>query len=233
MEARKGYVMNLGVGMSADVGNVMAEEQCIDKVTMFSESGMIGGVPSALPNFGSSYNPECTLDQGAAFDIISGGGLDMTVLGMGECDEEGNINVSKFGPRLTGPGGFIDITSTTAKVVFCGTLLGKAKMAFGDGKMKVIEEGSIRKFLKHVEQITFSGQYAKPNQTILYVTERCVFQLIDGRMTIVEIAPGLDLKRDVLANLDFTPAVSESLKLMDPAIFQETWGGLGQKLSFN
>jgi len=227
MEVREGYTLNLGVGMAADVGNVIAEEGCIDKVTMFSESGMVGGVPSALPSFGSSYNPEATLDQGSAFDIINGGGLDMTVLGLGECDEEGNINVSKFGPRLTGPGGFIDISSSTPKVIFCGTLVGKAELSVGDGKLSVIKEGNIRKFVKNVEQITFSGRYAKPSQTILYITERCVFKLINGKMTIVEIAPGLDLKKDVLDQIDFEPAVSEELKEMDPALFMEKWGELG------
>lgn len=226
MEVREGYTLNLGVGMAADVGNVIAEEGCIDKVTMFSESGMVGGVPSALPSFGSSYNPEATLDQGSAFDIINGGGLDMTVLGLGECDEEGNINVSKFGPRLTGPGGFIDISSSTPKVIFCGTLVGKAELSVGDGKLSVKKEGNIRKFVKGVEQITFSGRYVKPFQTVLYITERCVFKLIDGKMTIVEIAPGLDLKKDILDQIDFEPAVSEELKEMDPGLFSEKWGEL-------
>lgn len=226
MEAKNGYVVNLGVGMSADVGNVMAEEGCIGNVTMFSESGMVGGVPSALPSFGSSYNPEATLDQGAAFDIINGGGLDLTVLGMGECDAEGNVNVSKFGPRLSGPGGFIDISTTTKTVVFCGTLTGKAKLKIADGKMEVLEEGTIRKFPEHVDQITFAGKYIRPDQNVLYVTERCVFRLIDGKMTIVEIAPGLTVEKDILPNLDFVPAVSPDLKLMDPALFAEEWGGL-------
>lgn len=227
MEVRKGNTVNLGVGMSADVGNIMAEENQIDKVTMFSESGMIGGVPSALPSFGSSYNPEAVIDQGSAFDVINGGGLDITVLGLGECDEEGNINVSKFGTRLTGPGGFIDICSSTPVVIFCGTLVGKAALSVKDGKVTVEREGTIRKFVKHVEQITFSGKYAKPDQRILYVTERCVFQLIDGKMTIVEIAPGIDLKRDILDQIDFLPVVAENLQEMNPDIFREEWGRLG------
>ena len=230
MEVKDGDIANLGVGMSADVGNVMAEEGCIDRVTMFSESGMVGGVPSALPNFGSSYNPDATLDQGASFDVINGGGLDITILGMGECDEEGNVNVSKFGPRLTGPGGFIDISSATKTVVFCGTLVGKAMLQTDDGKISVLEEGKIRKFKKHVEQITFAGKYTKPDQTILYVTERCVFKLIDGVMTVVEIAPGLDLQRDILDQMDFTPAVAKDLKTMDPALFCETWGQLADHM---
>ena len=228
-EVAGGYVLNLGVGMSADVGSILAEEGQIDKITMCCESGMIGGVPCALPSFGSSYNPEAVIDHAASFDIISGGGLNMTCLGMGECDEEGNVNVSKFGPRLTGPGGFIDITSATPKVVFCGTFMGKAKFEIGDGKLTIVKEGTIKKFVKHVEQITFAGQYVKPGQEVVYVTERCVFRIIDGKMTIVEIAPGIDLEKDILAHMDFTPAVAADLKLMDAGIFCEKWGGLEGK----
>ena len=228
-EVAGGYVLNLGVGMSADVGSILAEEGQIDKITMCCESGMIGGVPCALPSFGSSYNPEAVIDHAASFDIISGGGLSMTCLGMGECDEEGNVNVSKFGPRLTGPGGFIDITSATPKVVFCGTFMGKAKFQIGDGKLTIVKEGTIKKFVKHVEQITFAGQYIKPGQEVVYVTERCVFRMIDGKMTIVEIAPGIDLEKDILAHMDFAPAVAKDLKLMDAGIFCEKWGGLEGK----
>ena len=228
-EVAGGYVLNLGVGMSADVGSILAEEGQIDKITMCCESGMIGGVPCALPSFGSSYNPEAVIDHAASFDIISGGGLNMTCLGMGECDEEGNVNVSKFGPRLTGTGGFIDITSATPKVVFCGTFMGKAKFEIGDGKLTIVKEGTIKKFVKHVEQITFAGQYVKPGQEVVYVTERCVFRIIDGKMTIVEIAPGLDLEKDILAHMDFAPAVAKDLKLMDAGIFCEKWGGLEGK----
>jgi len=228
MEVRDGYAVNLGVGMAADVANILNEEGFIDHVTTVCESGMIGGVPQPLPNFGSAFNPECTLAHGEIFDYLHSGALDMTCLGLGECDEDGNVNVSKFGPRLTGPGGFIDITSATSKVVFCGTFMGKAKLAFGDGKMQILQEGTIKKFVKNVEQISFSGKYKKPTQDVLYVTERCVFELIDGKMTIVEIAPGIDLEKDILPHMDFTPAVSPNLKLMDPGIFSETWGGLGK-----
>ena len=230
MELRKGDIVNLGVGMAADVANIVAEEGYSDQIVMTTESGQVGGVPSALPNFGSSYNPEATMEHGAMFDLIDGGGLDVTCLGLGEADEEGNINVSKFGPRLTGPGGFINITQMTGNVVFCGTFMGKAKMKFGDGKMEILQEGNIRKFLKKVEQITFAGQYSPASQRVIYVTERCVFELINKKMTIIEIAPGVDLQKDILALMDFEPAVSPDLKLMDPAIFQETWGQLDKTI---
>jgi len=225
-EVGAGYVLNLGVGMSADVGTILAEEGCIDKITMCCESGMIGGVPCALPSFGASYNPEAVVDHAAAFDIIDGGGLNMTCLGLGECDEEGNINVSRLGNQMVGPGGFIDITNATPKVVFCGTFMGKAKLAVGDGKLTIVEEGKVKKFVKKVNQITFAGKYIKPGQDVSYITERFVMKLIDGKMTIVEIAPGIDLQKDILDLMDFQPAVSPDLKTMDPGIFSETWGTL-------
>ena len=228
MEVASGGVLNLGVGISASVGNILAEEGCLDRVTMASESGMIGGVPCPLPNFGSSYNPECTLEHNASFDIIDGGGLDMTCLGLGECDEDGNVNVSKFGSRLIGPGGFIDITNATPKVVFCGTFLGKAKLQVGDGRITILQEGSVKKFLRHVQQVTFAGRYTKKDQEVLYVTERCVFRLKDGKMVLTEVAPGIDVEKDILAQMDFTPVVAQDLKTMDSGIFCEQWGGLAE-----
>ena len=129
---------------------------------------------------------------------------------------------------VTGPGGFINITQATPKVVFCGTFMNKAVLKVGDGKLEIIQEGNRRKFVNHVKQITFSGKYAGENQTVLYITERAVFQLIDKKVTLIEIAPGMDLEKDILANMDFRPEISADLKLMDAGIFQETWGGLGK-----
>lgn len=226
MEVNKGDVLNLGVGMPADVSKIIAEEGLLEEITMSTESGMVGGIPSALPNFGSAYNPEATIEHGSMFDIIDGGGLDMTCLGIGEIDQYGNNNVSKFGPRLTGPGGFINITQSTPKVIFCGTLVGKAMVQVGDGKITVLQEGKIRKFVKDVEQITFSGKYAGKNQEVFYITERAVFKLIDGKVTLIEIAPGLDLEKDILNQMDFKPEIATDLKVMDAGIFREEWGGL-------
>jgi len=230
-ELRQGNVVNLGVGIPADVATIISEEGYADNITLTAEAGAVGGVPAAMPNFGSSYNPEATMVHGDMFDFIDGGGLDVTVLGLAQADENGNLNVSKFGPRLTGPGGFINITQSAKKVIFCGNFMAKSKTTVADGAITVTEEGTARKFLKNVEQITFSGKYAKPSQTILYVTERCVFQLIDGKMTLIEIAPGIDLNRDILAHIEFKPELSSGLKLMDSAIFRETWGGLEQSMS--
>lgn len=228
MELKKGNLINLGVGMPADMAKVVAEEGFIDDVTMSTESGMVGGVPSALPSFGSAYNPECILTPNEMFDLISGGGLDMTVLGSGEVDGDGNNNVSRMGKRLTGPGGFIDITRATKKVIFAGTLMGKAKLKVGGGKLEILEEGTIQKFVEKVGQITFAGQYAPEDQEVFYVTERAVFKLIGRKMTLIEIAPGIDMQKDVLDKIGFIPVISPELKLMDEDIFKENWGGLGK-----
>lgn len=228
MELAAGSVVNLGVGIPADVASIVAEEGYAGAITLTAETGAVGGVPAALPNFGSSYNPECTMLHNDMFDLIDGGGLDITVLGLAQADKTGNLNVSKFGNRLTGPGGFINITQSAKKVVFCGTFMAKAKLEVANGKIAVVAEGKEKKFVKQVEQVTFSGRYACPDQTILYITERCVFQLVDGKMTLIEIAPGIDLERDILACMGFTPAIAPDMKTMDPAIFQERWGGLGK-----
>ena len=230
MELKAGDLINLGVGMPADIAKVVNEEGLIDQVTMSTESGMVGGVPSALPSFGSAYNPEAIITPNEMFDLISGGGLNMTCLGIGEIDKDGNNNVSRMGSRLTGPGGFIDISSNTPKVIFAGTLVGKAKVKVGDGKLEILEEGTIQKFVDQVGQITFSGQYAPDGQEVLYVTERAVFKLIDHKLTLIEIAPGIDLEKDVLGQMGFRPEISPDLKTMDPALFQEHWGKLGETL---
>lgn len=230
MELRRGDVVNLGVGMAADVANVVSEEGFSDHIIMTTESGQVGGVPSALPNFGSAYNPEATIEHGAMFDLIDGGGLDVTCLGLGEADEEGNVNVSKFGPRLTGPGGFIDITQATPRVVFCGTFMGKARYRIGDGHIAIEQEGTICKFRRRVEQITFAGRYIRSDQEVLYVTERCVFRLVDGKMTIVEVAPGISIEKDILPHMEFVPEVSPALTTMDARLFEEHWGALGETI---
>jgi len=221
-----GAIANLGVGIPADVASIVAECGCLDEITITAEAGGIGGVPAALPNFGSNYNAEAIISHNSMFDFIDGGGLDITVLGLAEADKDGNVNVSKFGNRLSGPGGFIDITQSAKKVVFAGTFMAKGKMEVRDGKLVIVEEGTAEKFVDAVQQITFSGKNAGANQTILYVTERCVLQIVDGEMTIVEIAPGVDLEKDVLAHMGFTPKVADDLKLMDAALFQEDWDAL-------
>ena len=225
MEIKTGNVVNLGVGIPTDIASVAAEEGVSDNFILSTEAGSVGGVPASQDNFGSAYNPQATMAHGAMFDMIDGGGLDITFLGMGEMDRHGNVNVSKFGPQLPGCGGFIDITSATKSVVFGGTFMAKAKLSFADGKIHIDEEGKFKKIVDQVEQITFSAEYTTVSK-VLYVTERCVFRLIDKHLVLTEIAPGIDLQRDILDLMDTKPVVSPDLKLMEPGIFYEQWGGL-------
>ena len=225
MELRDGNIVNLGVGMPAEMAKVINEEGKTDDIIMSTESGMIGGVPSPLPSFGSAYNPDAIVTPNEMFDLISGGLLDCTSLGIGEIDAEGNNNVSRMGTRLTGPGGFVDITATTKKVLFVGTLFGEKKIKHEDG---TVEKKEYPKFVEKVGQITFSGKYAPDTQEVFYITERAVFKLIDHVLTLIEIAPGMDLEKDIIAHMGFRPVVAKDLKEMPAEIFKETWGGLAK-----
>lgn len=221
MELSPNAVVNLGIGIPEGIANV-ANEEGIEGLKLTVEAGNIGGVPSSGVGFGSATNPECTIDSPSMFDFYDGGGLSQAFLGLAECDEKGNINVSRFGPRIAGCGGFINITQSTPVVVFCGTFTAKGlKEKIGDGKLEILNEGQVKKFKKEVEQITFSADYAKnAGQKVLYITERAVFELKDGEFTLTEIAPGIDLQKDVLDQMDFQPKVAEDLKLMDERLFK-------------
>ncbi len=233
MELTPGAILNLGVGIPADVGTVVAEEGISDQIMLTTEAGAIGGVPAGLKDFGHSFNPQALVDMHSQFDFYDGGGLDLAVLGLAQTDSHGNVNVSKFGSRVAGCGGFINICQSAKTLVFAGTLTaGGLEVEVVDGELRITTEGRARKFLTDVEQITFSGPYsAKSGQRVLYVTERAVFELIAGVMTLIEIAPGIDLERDVLAHLAFTPAISADLAPMPAGIFRETWGELDSLLN--
>lgn len=230
MELTPGAIVNLGIGMADGIASVAAEEGVSELMTLTTELGNIGGVPGNGLDFGHAYNSEATIEHQSQFDWYDGGGLDLACLGLAETDQFGNVNVSKFKGRGIGCGGFINITQSSKKVVFCGTFTAQGlKVTARDGKLVIVEEGKTKKFLKNVEQITFSGKYASEvNQPVVYVTERAVFKLIQGQMMLVEIAPGVDLERDILANMEFTPKIAEGVRLMPTGIFEPTWGGLRQ-----
>lgn len=227
MELPKNAVINLGIGVPEGVASVAVEEGFSDEITMTVESGHIGGVPSAGMAFGGAYNPEYVSDMVRHFDFYDGGGLDICFLGAAEVDAKGNCNVSKF-KRTVGPGGFINIASNTPKAVFCGTLTaGGLKTEVRDGKLIILNEGRSKKYVRNVQQITFSGEYAvKSAQKVLYITERAVFELDRDGVILTEIAPGIDLQTQVLDMIDFDVRVSPNLKLMDSRIFSEGKMGL-------
>lgn len=227
MELKADTVINLGYGMPADVAAVAAEEGVSHRMTLTTEAGGFGGVPASPPNFGVSYNAEALVYHHEMFDFYDGGGIDVAYLGLAQADRDGNVNVSKFG-RPNGCGGFINITQNAKKVVYTGTFTaGGLKVAVEGGKLAIVREGRNRKFLKHVEQITFSGKYAASvGQPVVYVTERAVFTLKDGEMTLIEIAPGIDLEKDVLGLMGFRPRIAPDLKTMPAGIFAPAWGGL-------
>ena len=223
MELEDYTVINLGFGMPDGVSNVANEEGIIDKLTFTLEQGIVGGVPAGGDIFGVAYNANMILDAPSQFDFYSGHGLDLTCLGLAQVDKKGDVNVSKFGSTISGCGGFIDISQTSKKCIFCGTFTaGGLETEISDGKLSIVKEGRHKKFVDDVEHITFSGQYAsETKQEVLYVTERAVFTIKDGKLELIEIAPGVDLEKDILENMEFKPEISDNLKLMDERIFKD------------
>lgn len=223
MEIRKKDVINLGVGMPDGIADVAMEEGFSNDIYLSVEVGPTGGLPIGGIAFGGAINPDSVIPTDKQFDAYNGGSLDMAILGLAEVDKEGNVNVSKFGTRVTGPGGFINITQPTKKIVFMGTFkAGGLKEHIENGKLVIDEEGTKNKFVEKVEQITFSAKNAILNkQDVLYVTERAVFKLVNEGIMLIEIAEGIDLNKDILDEMSFRPLISNELKIMDKRIFRE------------
>jgi propionate CoA-transferase len=227
LELRPYDVINLGIGYPEAVSAIANEENILSYLTMTVEPGIIGGMPLGGLDFGSSMNPEAVVSMPDQFDFYDGGGLDVTCLGFAQVTPEGNVNSSKFGPRVAGCGGFIDISQNSKRVLFMGTFTtGGIQTAVADGRVKILSEGKVRKFVNACDQITFCSRFAGPQgQEVFYITERCVFKLIEGRLELTEVAPGIDIERNILPHMDFRPVI-RTVAPMDPRLFVEAGMGI-------
>lgn len=228
MELHPGQIANLGIGAPEGVASVATEEGLLDQLCLTTEPGMIGGIPTSGLNFGAGINAQAIIDQPYQFDFYDGGGLDIAFLGLAQADAQGNLNVSRFGNRLAGAGGFINISQSARKVVFMGAFTaGEQAIRIHQGQLNIQQDGPHQKFVAQVEHRTFSGREAfKRGQKVLYITERAVFQLIENGIELIEIAPGADLAKDILAHMGFRPQISANLKVMDTRLFQREKMGL-------
>jgi propionate CoA-transferase len=231
MELLPGSVVNLGIGIPDLVGRVASEERIYELMTLTVDPGVMGGVPAGGVEFGAAINCQAVIDHCSQFDFIDGGGLDAAFLGFAECDGTGSVNASRFGDRIAGCGGFINISQNSKKVVFMGNFAaGGTELAVRDGRLHIVKEGRVTKFVEHVGQVTFSGPHAAAQRRdVLYVTERCVFRLTERGLELTEVAPGLDVERDILRHLPFRP-IGDRPVPMAAAIFEPRTMGLRERL---
>jgi propionate CoA-transferase len=230
MELFPGAICNLGAGVSTGLSTIAAEEGLLDAVTLTNEQGLIGGAPITGRDSGGAQNFAAMIDQPAQFDFYDGGGLDVAFLSFAEVDAEGNVNVSRFGDKIIGVGGFINISQNARAMVFSGTLTaGELDIGWENGQTIIRKEGKHRKFVPKLEQICYSASMARARgQLALFVTERAVFRIGDKGLELIEIAPGVDVERDVIAQMGFRPQIAAELKVMDARIFAPALMGLGE-----
>jgi propionate CoA-transferase len=233
MELFPGAICNLGSGIATGIANVAAEECVLDDICLTNEQGLIGGAPASGNEAGASRNYSAMIDQPYQFDFYDGGGLDLAFLSFAEVDARGSVNVSRFGGRIVGPGGFINISQNAQRVIFCGTFTaGKCEMEFVKGGLRIVRDGGGRKFVPNVEQVTYNGPYGhERGQRVLYVTERAVFERGATGLELIEIAPGVDVARDIKARMGFAPTVSPDLKPMSATLFAASSIGLSGTLA--
>ena len=228
LEFRPGDICNLGFGISQMIGAIAWEEGIEGDLVLTVEQGIFGGVPVAGNEGGAGFNFQAMIDQPYMFDFYDGGGLDIASLSFAQVDAQGNVNVHKFPGRLRGPGGFPNISSRTGRMCFVGTLTASGlEVAVDDGRLNIAAEGSLSKFVDTVDEVSFSGAMAqKRGQLVRYITERAVFELRDGRVTMIEIAEGLDPQTDVIAHMGFVPEVADDLRPIDARVFADGPMGL-------
>ena len=221
--------LNIGVGMPEYLAAVLQEEGIAERYPLTVESGIFGGTSLQKEGFGAAVNPASLVRISDMFNLYNGGYLKAAVLGAAQIDAQGNVNVTGFGKKRTGPGGFIDITQFTPQVIFlCSFTASGLETEIGGGRFAVRQEGRNRKFVRQLDQISFSAALARKNgKQVLYITERAVFEMTDTGIRLVELAPGADLERDVLGNMDFVPEIATELKTMDERLFRQEAMGMG------
>jgi acetate CoA-transferase len=231
LEVTPGDVGNVGIGISDGIGVIAQEEGVQRDFTLTVEIGPIGGVSAQGIFFGSSVNMQAVIDMPAQFDFYDGGGLDICFLSFAEVDRAGNVNVSRFNNKIMGVGGFVDISSTTRRLIFSGTLTaGGLKTAVENGSVRIEQEGRFKKFLLQVKEVSFNGRDAvRRGQEVIYITERGVFRLTPEGLELFEIAPGMDPERDIAAHMEFRPRIAADLKQMDRRLFRPEPMGLGRE----
>lgn len=233
MELDPDMAINIGTGIPNDViGPIIAEENVSDDVLITVESGIYGGVPAETIDFGIAMNAQALVQHDRQFEFYNGTGIDCTFMGAGEMDPNGNVNSTRMGSMAAGAGGFIDITATAKKVIFCSTFTGKGlKVSFDEDGLHILNEGSVKKLVKKVQQVSYNGKLARANgQKMFYVTERAVFEMTEEGPVLIEIAKGIDLKKDILDQMEFTPKISPDLKEIPTNLYCEGPFGLKQIL---
>ncbi len=221
MELFPGAICNLGAGVSTGISNIAAEEDFLDQIVLTNEQGLIGGAPASGSDAGAAMNYDAMIDQPYQFDFYDGGGLDLAFLSFAQVDSQGSVNVSRFGEKIIGIGGFQNIAQNGKKVIFSGTFTaGGLDIIWKNGSTVINREGKFSKFVNKLDQISYNGPFGfESGQEILFITERAVFSMDVNGLVLIEIAPGIDLEKDILAHMGFRPQIADDVILMDARLF--------------